>query len=211
MIRWYYHKYHWRVSARSGRIYEDRKRYRGCGAVGVFEFGANGLLHYHAFTYGPFIVQAVLSKAWKKITGDSEVVWIEAARSPRDVVDYILKYLTKPPLPAVQDLTDPEGAEFSRLVKWVLLLKRQRRLASYGVLYNAVKTGRPKADPLRCLFDGSRLEYAGEVEDPNFRLLQYSTLIKYVDKETGTWLREHMHPSRTSPDKEFYFQGKGGP
>ena len=73
--------------------------------------GADGLynIHCHVLYHGDFIDQAELSDVWKRITKDSEVVWISSVRgkgykcryrnkrisAQQSALDYILKYVVK--------------------------------------------------------------------------------------------------------------------
>jgi len=74
------------------------------GGIYAFEFTytkAKGWHpHIHALVDGDYIPQAVISKAWKEVTGSSDVVWIERARNSRQVLKYILK-------PGAELLGDP--------------------------------------------------------------------------------------------------------
>jgi len=52
---------------------------------------ANWHVHIHVFLNGQYVPQAEISKVWKQITGDSDVVWITARGSMREVLKYVLK------------------------------------------------------------------------------------------------------------------------
>ena len=66
-------------------------------------------IHCHVLYHGNYIDQAKLSKTWKKITGDSEVVWVSSVlgkgykcqyrdkriSAQQSALDYILKYVVK--------------------------------------------------------------------------------------------------------------------
>lgn len=52
--------------------------------------------HLHVLVEGKFVAQASLSAAWLTVTGDSPVVHIAAVRDVAGVVDYVVRYVTKP-------------------------------------------------------------------------------------------------------------------
>ena len=82
------------------------------GLVGYeAHLGKDGLwnIHCHVLYHGKYIDQSELSKAWKKITGDSEIVWVSSVlgkgykckyrdkriSAQQSALDYILKYVVK--------------------------------------------------------------------------------------------------------------------
>ena len=82
------------------------------GLVGYeAHLGGDGLwnIHCHVLYKGKYIDQAELSQTWKKITGDSEVVWVSSVlgkgykckyrdkriSAQQSALDYILKYVVK--------------------------------------------------------------------------------------------------------------------
>ena len=82
------------------------------GLVGYeAHLGKDGLwnIHCHVLYDGKYIDQAELSETWKKITGDSEVVWVSSVlgkgykckyrnkriSAQQSALDYILKYVVK--------------------------------------------------------------------------------------------------------------------
>ena len=98
----------------------------GCGAFAVMEVGSNHNLHIHALVYGRFVYQEAISALWLKLTGDSDIVHIEAARNPKQGVSYLLKYVTKP----------KKDADTKELARYLNLLIGVRRIHTYGVFYN---------------------------------------------------------------------------
>jgi len=48
-------------------------------------------IHIHVLLEGDYVPQAEIAAAWREETGGAEVVWIGAARNPRQVFKYILK------------------------------------------------------------------------------------------------------------------------
>lgn len=86
-------------------------------------------VHIHALVDGRYVPQAVIAGVWRGITGSAEVVWIERAKSSRQV----LKYILKPTMelldsPDVLDnfLTVTEGRHFvSGWGKWYRVSERK--------------------------------------------------------------------------------------
>lgn len=185
-LRLYYSKYKCHVG-RNGKIVSSKK-WRGAGAVSVMQFGEAGNLHFHCLIYGPYISQKTLSAAWGKITGDSFIVDIRAAQERKDrsgqnragyIINYIMRYICRPP--------DNEG--YIDLAMLTLLQKGLRRVRTFGVLYNRIKKRKRPRERLDCLCCGNALKFFGLHRDSQNRLLEYIVLKKYVDKDTGTFLR----------------------
>jgi len=67
-------------------------------AVPESKIGEDGLWHHHLHIVatGKYLPQDELSRAWKKATGDSIIVDIQAAPELEKTVWYITKYVTKP-------------------------------------------------------------------------------------------------------------------
>ncbi len=124
---------------KSGKVREDRKRWRGAGSISTIEVGQdNNNLHLHAVVYMPYTPLSIMRDAWKRITGDSYRVGLERARSVKNVTRYILKYITKP----------PETDSFDHLAQYAWMIKGTRRLRSSGMFYNHLVM--PKKKKLRC-------------------------------------------------------------
>ena len=177
-MRLFYAKFQGRRS-RHGKIVAGDK-YRGAGALAVMELDQRGNLHFHCFTYGPFIPQRLLSTEWNKITGDSYIVDIRAVKGgSAAAVAYVLKYITKPP--ALEAYSD--------LARYALVIKGIRRLRQFGILYNKVKKPKRKImEPFYCLFDGKLLKFAGIHADPGDKLIDWLTLKKFTDRKAGRFL-----------------------
>lgn len=83
-----------------------RKLFRAAWRGGVYgiEFTWTGdkgwHIHIHALIDGAYIPQAVISRHWLDITGDSQVVWINRSKNSRQALKYILK-------PTLELLEDP--------------------------------------------------------------------------------------------------------
>jgi hypothetical protein len=143
------------VFTKKGRVREDRKRWIGAGSLSVVEVGAgNNNLHLHAVVYMPFTPLSVMRAAWQRITGDSYRVGLDAARSPKNVVNYILKYITKPPS------TD----SYADLADYAWMIKGTRRLRSTGMFYNHLALKKTKKLRCCCPYCSGRLVPAGFAE-----------------------------------------------
>lgn len=68
----------------------------GCGVLSVLEPQSSMSPHIHAIVYSPYVPQEVLSCAWRALT-DSYVVDIRQIRSVSDALEYVFKYISKPP------------------------------------------------------------------------------------------------------------------
>lgn len=52
--------------------------------------------HYHVLFQGRYIERIELARAWKRITGDSDIVDIRLAHDRKNVARYVTKYVAKP-------------------------------------------------------------------------------------------------------------------
>lgn len=71
------------------------------GSVAFTEVTYNSNLHMwhphiHIIQTGLYIAKTVLSRTWESITGDSNIVQINAIRRKADIAKYVTKYVTKP-------------------------------------------------------------------------------------------------------------------
>jgi hypothetical protein len=150
LLRQYFNKFAM-VQTRTGKWREDRKRFIGAGWVATVECGKdNNNLHIHALTYGPYRSQAKVREAWEAITGDSYRVNIKP-KSPRDVVNYILKYIAKP----------PQTDSYARLAAYLESIRGSRRLRTGGIFYNRFKRIKVERKHPACPFCGSSLRWTG--------------------------------------------------
>lgn len=72
---------------------------RGSCAIIEIKFNAERRswhAHYHVITSGKYIQQAELSRVWKSITGDSQIVDVRLVRNEDQLAKYVTKYLSKP-------------------------------------------------------------------------------------------------------------------
>ena len=133
---------------------------QGCGAFAVMEVGKGNNLHVHLIVYGHYVPQDAISKLWLKITGDSYVVWINQSWRKEKLVNYLLKYITKP---------DPRNNP-EEIAQYLDMMLGVRRIRTYGIFYNyRVVT----ADTCPCPLCGGRLRFAGFDEGrgiPSFAL-----------------------------------------
>lgn len=100
-------------------------KHLGCGAFAVLEQGRGNNLHIHVLLYGHFVHQTVISDYWNELTGDSPVVDIRSAKKPRQSINYLLKYITKP-----GKFEKPED-----LAHFAGMLLGVRRIRAYGIFY----------------------------------------------------------------------------
>jgi len=115
------------------RLYTAYKRLRGltlwkraiAAAVAVLELTYNAGTdqfhpHLHVLTVGNYISQAELATAWERLTGDSRIVHIKLIRNPRQAVQYVSKYVTKP--------LDSTCTRNDRILEEVVVALRGRKL-----------------------------------------------------------------------------------
>lgn len=95
--------------------------------------------HLHVIAKGGFIVQKQLSEAWKKATGDSEIVWISRVSADDDRLRYACKYAGK-------GWTQEVAADHDSLVECVAALRGRRLVITFGEWYRtAVDAETPAA------------------------------------------------------------------
>ena len=103
---------------------------KGCGVLAVLEPQTSLSPHIHAVVYGPYVPQEVLSCAWRALTGDSYIVDIRKIRNVSDALEYVFKYVSKPP-------TNLRNAD--DLAVYLAMTRGFRRLHSFGIWYNIGK------------------------------------------------------------------------
>jgi len=118
----------------------------GCGALGTLEVGGNNNLHVHMIVYGHYVPQEEISELWNQLTGDSSVVWINAIKKSSLAINYVLKYITKP----------PHSNNPKKLAKYLDLIIGLRRIRTWGILYRYPLASK---DPCPCPFCGGKLKY----------------------------------------------------
>ncbi len=116
--------------------------------MAVLETGSGFNLHVHAIVYGHFVPQDQISRLWHELTGDSHVVWINQIRNPRQAVNYLLKYITKPP-----KLKNPED-----LAHYLSILVGMRRVRTWGIFYGCSVA---KKEECPCPLCAGKLHYHG--------------------------------------------------
>jgi hypothetical protein len=172
----HYGKYAGKIS-KKGRIYENRKRYIGGGWVATLEVGqGNNNLHVHSVVYGPIRQWFKLKSSWEKITGDSMGVDIRKVRGARQVANYVLKYITKPPI-------DDDLASYA---DYAVMIKGSRRIRTGGVFYNKLALAKRGGRKCECIYCNSRLVMDGHVllSEVGNRVDLYNELDQ-IKKETG--------------------------
>ena len=117
------------------------------GGIVILEIGKDFNLHVHCVVFGPYIHQAVLSKVWNEITGDSKIVDIREIKNHKSATNYITKYVTKN--------TELEGPK-----EYVLIIKEMyklRAMRTYGIFYNF----KVLKEPFTCPLCGESFHYQG--------------------------------------------------
>lgn len=120
----------------------------GRGAFSTIEVGENNNIHVHLLVYGPFIPQDRISDLWLRITGDSKIVDIRSVRSPIKCVNYLLKYISKPPC-----YQDPR-----KYAQYIDSITGVRRIHTYGIFYNCPLM---KKESCPCAVCGGKLQFNG--------------------------------------------------
>jgi hypothetical protein len=154
----------------------DRRQWLGAGWFAVVEIGRdNNNLHIHAMTWGPYRAVQMLRQEWSKITGDSFGVDIRQKSIPQ-TVQYVLKYLTKPPA------TD----SYQRLAEYAVMIKGSRRFRCGGIFYGQLNQIKVVHNPLLCFMCQSRLLFSETVDDvANVNALNYFDLKKKLERDTS--------------------------
>jgi len=96
--------------------------------------------------YGHYVNYKLISEKWLKVTGDSKYIWISKVRSPSKCLNYLIKYLCKPPA-----VSDPEY-----LADYLIAISGVRRIHTFGVFYNISKIWKKGGCP--CPLCGGKLE-----------------------------------------------------
>ena len=117
----------------------------GCGAFSVLEVGKDWNLHVHILLYGHYVPQSQISSLWEELTGDSKIVDIRTVRKTRTALNYLLKYVTKPP-----NSEDPKETAY-----YVDLLIGLRRIHTFGIFYGRRLATRPSCP---CPLCGGKLK-----------------------------------------------------
>jgi len=123
-------------------------RKEGCGALAVLEIGSQSNLHIHALVYGYYVPQDAISKLWHKLTGDSHIVHIKEIRGTRTHLNYLLKYISKP----------PKFKHPKQTADYLDLMLGLRRIRTYGIFYNYPLA---RKDSCPCPFCAGKLRFLG--------------------------------------------------
>jgi len=107
----------------------------GLYAIEAINKGNGWNVHIHILAEGLFIGQKKLSRDWHRLTGDSFIVDIRKFRSPKRGLEYLLKYMLKPPV--VAGLNGMYNSAF----------KGSRLVSAFGIWYGVVISAR---FPLEC-------------------------------------------------------------
>ena len=129
------------VTNSKGKTVTDYRRYRGAGYISTIEVAPdNNNLHCHAVVYGPYVPQPKLVESWSKITQDSRGVDIRAVWKKSEVLNYVMKYISKPM--STNSYTD--------LANYVEMIKGVRRLRAGGIFFNRIKKSQQKKVVFAC-------------------------------------------------------------
>lgn len=91
-------------------------------------------LHSHIVIFGHYVTQAEISRRWQKLTG-CPIVWIEKVKgNSARILNYVLKYITKP----VTYPKDYLGAKWA--AQYLKAFHGVRRIHTFGSFYNAGTT-----------------------------------------------------------------------
>lgn len=141
------------VVSRSGAMRPDYRKFRGCGYLATVEVGQNNNnLHCHALVYAPYISQIKLANFWRKITGDSYIVDIRPIKDVKHAVNYVAKYIVKP----------PGNDSFVEVANYAVMIKGTRRIRTGGIFYNRLKKLELVKLDYCCPFCGGYLHDGGE-------------------------------------------------
>lgn len=126
----------------------SRRVFIGAGWIATLEIGSdNNNAHCHAIVYGPIRQWFRLKQSWESITGDSQGVDIRKVRKPKELTNYVLKYITKPPV----------TEDYCRIADYAVMIKGTRRLRSGGIFYNSFTVDKPERPRCACIHCNSRL------------------------------------------------------
>lgn len=123
----------------------------GCAVVEITRNPATKRWHTHLHLVidGSFLPQASLSKAWKRCTGDSEIVDVRAVHDTSKVAKYIAEYVAKP-----QDLHTWES---DAVLEFATHMHGRRMVATFGVCHAA------NVDPAEKAELSASMKYVGDV------------------------------------------------
>lgn len=137
----------------------------GSGSLATLEVGRGWNIHVHAIVYGEFVHQKTLSDAWLRITGDSSIVYITQVRRPQRAVNYLLKYIAKPP--KFESVTD--------LAIYLDAISGLRRIRTFGIFYNFKIL---RHDRFVCAICGGRIAY-----DRSLNPVEINEEVKFFSEE----------------------------
>lgn len=113
------------------RRLRQRAFWKGCvdGGIGTIEIkrtkAGEWHPHLHIVATGRFVDQETLSRQWLQVTHTSRIVDVREVATARGAIDYLCKYVTKPP--PLENLLDLDVA-----TDWILGLDRSRLLIPFG-------------------------------------------------------------------------------
>jgi len=92
------------------------------------------------------VLSQLISSKWLKYTGDSSIVYISMVHNTKKCLNYLLKYISKPP-----SYYDPE-----KLVEYLIAIRGTRRIRAYGIFYNFRIF---EKHTFKCIYCGSGIHY----------------------------------------------------
>ncbi len=107
-----------------------------CGGIGTLEVTLSKAddcwhAHLHLLIDGVFWPHASIKAEWLRVTGDSEIVHVEAVHDRRNAAKYVSTYIGKP--------AEVFGWADSVLCEYARAMAGRRLVVTFGTLYRAVK------------------------------------------------------------------------
>lgn len=104
--------------------------------IGVYEIkkkeNNKWYIHLHLIIDSLYLEQKKISEIWKKITGDSFIVYIEKVKNKKDLKNYLSKYITK--MPYVYENLNENDKEILKKT-----LFRKKIIFTYGIFFKIEK------------------------------------------------------------------------
>lgn len=107
-----------------------------CGGIGTLEVTLSKNdgcwhAHLHLLIDGTFWPQASIKAEWLRVTGDSEIVHVEAVHDRSKAAKYVSTYIGKP--------AEVYGWKNERLCEYAKAMAGRRLVVTFGTLYRAIK------------------------------------------------------------------------
>jgi hypothetical protein len=125
--------------------------------IGIYEIkkkeNNKWYIHLHLIVDGLYLEQKKISEIWKKITGDSFIIYIEKVKNKKDLKNYLSKYITK--MPYIYSNLNENDKEILKKV-----LFKKKIILTYGIFLKIEKKREKK-----------------------YKLIKIFRVAKYFDKE----------------------------